>query len=152
MYDTILVPTDGSDVAEAAVEHAVELAATYDAEVHVLYVVDIDAVSYGLGVEQVDRIRQGHLDEMDELREKAEAATSAVAEVAAGRGVTVVEETRVGSPHEVIVEYADEIDSDVIVMGSHGRSGITRTLLGSVTERVLRSTSRPVFVAGRGEQ
>jgi nucleotide-binding universal stress UspA family protein len=147
MYERILVPTDGSDVSERAVEYAVDLAATYGAEVHALYVVDIDAVNFGLGTEQVDRIRQGRFGEMDELRERAAEATGSVA-TAAAHGLTVVEEVRVGHPHAVIVDYADTHDVDAIVMGSHGRSGIKRALLGSVTERVLRSTHRPVLVVG----
>jgi len=64
MYEHILVPTDGSDVAEAAVDHALDLAEKYDAEVHALYVVDIDSVNYSLGTEQVDRLKQGRFDEM----------------------------------------------------------------------------------------
>jgi len=63
MYEHILVPTDGSDVAEAAVDHALDLE-KYDAEVHALYVVDIDSVNYSLGTEQVDRLKQGRFDEM----------------------------------------------------------------------------------------
>ncbi|GAA0648024.1 universal stress protein [Salarchaeum japonicum] len=146
MYDRILVPTDGSDVSAVAIEHAVDLAEKYDADVHALYVVDVDAVSFGLGAEQVDRIRQGHLDEMEEVEEKANAATGAVADAATDRGVSVVEAVRVGQPHAVVADYADDEDIDLVVIGSHGRSGVRRALLGSVTERVLRSTRKPVLV------
>lgn len=146
MYDRILVPTDGSDVAETAIAHAVDLADTYGAAVHALYVVDIDAVSIGLGTEQVDRIRQGQFGQMTELQTDAEDATDAVAAAAAERGVECVQETRVGRPHEAVADYADEEGVDLIVMGSHGRAGVKRALLGSVTERVLRSTHRPVLV------
>ena len=146
MYERILIPTDGSTTASIAVDHAVDLAEKYDAELHALYVVDIDAVNFGLGTEQVDRIKQGNFGEMTELQEDADSATGAVAEVAAGRGVTVHEEVRVGTPHEVIAGYADNNDVDLVVMGSHGRSGVRRALLGSVTERVLRSTHVPVMV------
>ncbi len=69
MYDNILVPTDGSEAAEYAVEQAVDLASKYGATVHALYVVDVDATSYSLGTEQVDRIRQGHLDDMPEVKD-----------------------------------------------------------------------------------
>jgi nucleotide-binding universal stress UspA family protein len=146
MYERILVPTDGSDVAKRAVDYAVDLATKYGAEIHALYVVDIDAVSFGLGAEQVDRIRQGRFGEMDELRAKATDATGYVARTAADHDVPVVENTGVGHPHSIITEYAEDHDVDVIVMGSHGRGGIRRALLGSVTERVLRSTHRPVLV------
>ncbi|OSP10927.1 universal stress protein UspA [Halorubrum ezzemoulense DSM 17463] len=146
MYDRILVPTDGSDVAEAAVDHALDLAEKYDAEVHALYVVDIDSVNISLGTEQVDRIRQGRFDEMDELKEQAEAATGVVADRGAERDVDVVEHVAGGRPHKVIADYAENHDIDIIVMGSHGRAGVRRALLGSVTERTLRSTHVPVLV------
>ena len=146
MYDRILVPTDGSDVAEAAVDHALDLAEKYDAEVHALYVVDIDSVNFSLGTEQVDRIKQGRFDEMDELKEQAEAATGVVADRGAERDVDVVEHVAGGRPHKVIADYAENHDIDIIVMGSHGRAGVRRALLGSVTERTLRSTHVPVLV------
>ncbi|WP_336003033.1 universal stress protein [Halorientalis halophila] len=146
MYDTILVPTDGSDVAEAAVDTAIDLASKYDATLHALYVVDMDAVNLGLGTEQVDRIRQGRFGEMEELEARANEATGYVAERAAEHGLDVVEEVLPGRPHSLIGDYAEDHDIDLIVMGSHGRAGVTRALLGSVTERVLRSTHRPVLV------
>jgi nucleotide-binding universal stress UspA family protein len=58
----------------------------------------------------------------------------------------VVEHHAGGRPHAVIADYAEEYDVDLIVMGSHGRSGVRRALLGSVTERTLRSTHVPVLV------
>ena len=57
----------------------------------------------------------------------------------------VVTETREGVPHDTILEYAEEADVDVVVMGTHGRSGLDRYLLGSVTERVVRSAEVPVL-------
>ncbi|PSQ00979.1 universal stress protein [Halobacteriales archaeon QS_5_70_17] len=146
MYERILVPTDGSDVAEAAVDHALDLAERDGATVHALYVVDVDAVEVGLGTEQVDRLRAGRLGEMDELRERAEAATGRIAEAGAARGVEVIEHTAVGVPHRIVADYADDHGADLVVMGSHGRSGVRRALLGSITERVLRTTRRPVLV------
>lgn len=146
MYDKILVPTDGSDVAEAAVEQAVDIAEKYGSEVHALYIADTDAIAYSLGAEQVDRIRQGKFSEMTELREKAEAATGFVADLAEKHGLEVVEHHAGGQPHDMIANYAEDNDIDLIVMGSHGRAGVRRALLGSVTERTLRSTHRPVLV------
>ena len=146
MYERILIPTDGSDVAEAAIDQAIDIASKYDAELHALYVVDTDAVAYGLGTEQVDRLQQGHFGEMTELKEKAESATSYVRELAADHGVDVVEHHAGGQPHQVIAGYAEDHDIDLIVMGSHGRAGVRRALLGSVTERTLRSTHTPVLV------
>jgi nucleotide-binding universal stress UspA family protein len=146
MYERILVPTDGSDVAQSAVDHAIDLATKYDAELHALYVADTDAIAYSLGAEQVDRIRQGNFAGMTELRRKAETATGYVAELAGEQGVDVVEHHAGGQPHDMIADYAEDNDIDLVVMGSHGRAGVRRALLGSVTERTLRSTHVPVLV------
>ncbi|OYR54309.1 universal stress protein [Halorubrum halodurans] len=146
MYERILIPTDGSDVAEAAVDHALDLAARYGAEVHALYVVDIDSVNYSLGTEQVDRLKQGRFDEMEEVKERADEATGTVADRGAERGIDVVEHVSGGRPHKVIADYAEDNGMDLVVMGSHGRAGVRRALLGSVTERTLRSTHVPVLV------
>jgi nucleotide-binding universal stress UspA family protein len=146
MYETILVPTDGSKVAEAAVDHAVDIAEKYDAEVHALYIADTQAIAYSLGTEQVDRIRQGNFAGMTELRKKAEAATGYVRELAEERGLDAVEHHAGGQPHDMIADYAEDHDIDLVIMGSHGRAGVRRALLGSVTERTLRSTHVPVLV------
>lgn len=146
MYDHILVPTDGSKVAQAAVDQAVDIAEKYGAAVHALYIADTDAIAYGLGTEQVDRIRQGQFSGMEDLREEAEAATGYVVEQASQRGLTTHERHAGGRPHRMIADYAEDNDIDLIVMGSHGRSGVRRALLGSVTERTLRSTHVPVLV------
>ncbi|MCL7418951.1 MAG: universal stress protein [Halalkalicoccus sp.] len=146
MYERILVPTDGSNVAEVAVDHAVDIAEKYGAEVHALFVADVDAVAYGLGTEQVDRIQQGNFSGMTDLREDAQEATGYVKEQAEARGLSVVERHAGGRPHDMIADYAADHDIDLVVMGSHGRSGVRRALLGSVTERTLRSTHVPVLV------
>jgi nucleotide-binding universal stress UspA family protein len=146
MYDTILVPTDGSDVAEHAVDHAVDLAEKYGADIHALYVVDTSAVDVSLGTEQVDRIQQGHFGDMPELERRANEATSAVAAKAAEHGIDVTEAVVAGQPHRQIANYATNHGVDLIVMGSAGRSGVRRVLLGSVAERTLRSTKLPVLV------
>lgn len=146
MYEKILVPTDGSETAEKAVEHALDLAEQYGAEVHALYVLDTNAMSLSLGGEQLDRIEQGNYGEMDEVRERADSATGFVADRAAEQGIEVVEHVSAGRPHSMIANYADKNGIDLVVMGSHGRSGVKRALLGSVTERTLRSTSVPILV------
>ncbi|SFG46067.1 Nucleotide-binding universal stress protein, UspA family [Halopelagius inordinatus] len=146
MYEHILVPTDGSETAQQAVEQAVDIASKYDATVHALYVIDVDATSYSLGTEQVDRIRQGHLDEMPEVRASADKATGYVAGIAAERGVPAEEHVTAGEPARAIRKFIEENDIDLVVMGSHGRSGLSRVILGSVAEKVLRRTRLPVLV------
>ncbi|ELZ84795.1 universal stress protein UspA-like protein [Haloferax elongans ATCC BAA-1513] len=153
MYDHILVPTDGSTAAESAVDQAVDLASKYDATLHALYVIDVDATSYSLGTEQVDRLRQGHLDEMPEVQADADEATGYVADVAAAHGLVVKEHVTAGEPARAIRKFVEDNDIDLVVMGSHGRSGLSRVVLGSVTEKVLRRTRLPVLVVDmHGEQ
>ena len=146
MYDNILVPTDGSKTAENAVDQAVDIASKYGATVHALYVVDVDATSYSLGTEQVDRIRQGNLAEMTEVKEDADEATGYVRNRASEHGVDVEEHITAGEPARAIRKFVEDNDIDLVVMGSHGRSGLKRVILGSVTEKVLRRTRLPVLV------
>ena len=146
MYDNILVPTDGSETAESAVDHAIDLASKYDATVHALYVVDIDATNYSLGTEQIDRIRRGDLDEMTEVKSEADEATGYVVDRAADHGLTVEEHVTAGQPARAIRKFVEDDDIDLVVMGSHGRSGLSRVILGSVAEKVLRRTRLPVLV------
>ncbi|MFC7079013.1 universal stress protein [Halorussus caseinilyticus] len=142
MYDRILVPTDGSDPAERAFEQALDLAATYDAELHVLYVVDVSALAGEFdAVTVVDKLEESGRKITRRLRERAESA-----------GVSRVE-TRVaeGVPYRAILDYAADHDADLVVMGTHGRTGIDRYLLGSVTERVVRKSDVPVLTV-RGDE
>ncbi len=136
MYDTILVPTDGSTEVERAVEYAVDLARAHDATIKTVYVVDV--ASYGgLPMETAwDGIS-------DTLREEGEAAVGRVEELAGD--VPVETDVLEGSPSRVIVQTASSDRCDLVVMGTHGRGGIDRLLLGSVTERVVRSSPVPVL-------
>lgn len=141
MYDNILVPTDGSEEVVAALDQASELASTYDATIHALYVVDDSRGSSGL-MGLSDR------DPLEPLREEGESAVEEIARKA-NDAVTVRTAVRQNIPHEGIRAYADEQDIDLIIMSSRGHSGISRALFGSVTERVLRLTKRPVLVVSR---
>lgn len=141
MYETILFPTDGSDASLRALDHAIELAETYGATLHVLYVVD---VSYSYG--DFDGAAVDLTPMFEALREEGERTIETVEERAEAAGVDVVGATREdGAVHRVILEYAEEIDADLLVMGTHGRRGLDRWLLGSVTERVVRAADVPVL-------
>lgn len=142
IYDTILVPTDGSAGVERAVAHAADLARVHDATIHALYVVDTPGVT-GLPAETaVAGVRPP-------LQEQGEAALEAVERLVDGVPVetTVVE----GTPSTEIVRFASERAVDAVVMGTHGRAGIDRLLLGSVTEQVVRSAPVPVVTVSVGE-
>jgi nucleotide-binding universal stress UspA family protein len=139
MYRNILVSTDGSTATDGAVDHAVELARQYGATLHVLYVVDVGTYSsLEMGAEMV----------ADQLRSEGERAVNAVAERAAEAGVTVETAVETGVVHRTIVDYIPENDIDLVVMGTHGRTGVGRVLLGSVAERVVRTAEAPVLTVG----
>jgi nucleotide-binding universal stress UspA family protein len=143
MYERILVPTDGSTGVDRAVEHAVDLARTYGAQLHVLNVVNVASLSVEANSQAV----------IDQLEEQGEELTYQVAEQATDAGVEdVVTEVTHGIPHQTILEYADERGMDLVVMGTHGRTGLEHYLLGSVTEKVVRSSDVPVLTVRAPEE
>lgn len=138
LYERILVPTDGSAASQPAIDHAVELATVHDATIHAVYVVNLASFS-GVPTE-------GSWEGVSEaLEREGEDALAAVEEAAAVRSVPVERATLEGRPSSRIVEYATEEGCDLIVMGTHGRGGLDRLLLGSVAERVVRSAPVPVL-------
>ncbi|MFC7129495.1 universal stress protein [Haloferax chudinovii] len=136
MYNEILVPTDGSKAAERAIDHALDLAETYDARIHALYVVDTSIyTSLDAGADVV----------IDALEREGDAATRHVREAAEEAGIDVQVEVVTGTAYRSIREYTDDHDIDLVVMGTHGRTGLSHYLLGSVTERVVRTSPVPVL-------
>lgn len=145
MYDRILVPTDGSEGAEPAVDHAIELAAAFDATVHALYVVDTAAFA------DLDEAAVESDLVTESLTEGGRDAVDRVAERAREAGVEAETMVTRGRPVGTILDYAADHDVDVIVMGTHGRSGLDRLLLGSVTEKVVRKSRIPVLTVRRDD-
>jgi len=135
MYDRILFPTDGSEAATAAFEHVLDIAAAHDATVHVLNVADTTRDS-------VIRIR-GQI--VDALESEGERIVDEAAERATERGVAAETAVLQGAPEDIITEYAAERDIDLVAMPTHGRQGLSRLFLGSVTERVVRQSDVPVL-------
>jgi len=144
MFDRILLPTDGSDPATAAIEMALGLAETHGATLHVLFIVDQPTTVSGMG-----EGFSGLDDLLDAIEERGHEATAGIAERARERNVETTAAVRRGNPHDDILAYADDHDVDVIVMGTHGRTGVKRALLGSVTENVVRHSERPVLTVHR---
>jgi nucleotide-binding universal stress UspA family protein len=142
MYDRILLSTDGTAASDDATSHAIALAEATDAVLHVLYVVDEAVVTAYSGDEFVDEAEGPEHG----LEEQGEETLSAVRSEAQSAGVEVVEAIRHGRPAETIVEYGDENNVDLLVLGTKRRPDEYRSLLGSVTDRVLRLTSRPATV------
>jgi len=137
-YDDVLVPTDGSDAAQAAVDHAIAVAAAYDATVHVRHVVDVGAIATGSDV-------QPPPERLEYLRDAGEDATESIAEDARGAGLEAVTSVEHGFPASGLLDYVDEQSIDLVAMGTHGRTGLDRVLLGSTTERVIRRSPVPVL-------
>ncbi|WP_135662525.1 universal stress protein [Halorhabdus rudnickae] len=139
MYDTILAPTDGSGGTGKTLEHVVSIASDNDATVHGLYVLDRRmylAAEKGAQEEVIDSLEADGEAALQRLRSQVEDAE-----------VPVVTELRKGIPHRDILRYAGDIDADLIVMGTHGRTGRDRlTNLGSVTQRVVENADIPVLV------
>jgi nucleotide-binding universal stress UspA family protein len=144
MYGRILVPTDGSPGVERAVEHAIDLADVHEATLHAVYVVN----TASLATLPMETSWEG-VGAM--LREDGEEALNRVEELAEAADVSVETHLVEGSPSREIVRFAEECEVDAIVMGTHGRGGIDRLLLGSVAERVVRAAEVPVTTVRVGE-
>lgn len=138
MYDQILVATDGSDGISNAITEAVGLAGLADATLHALYVVDTRDYS--------TLPESKWLTIEAELTEQGEQAVEAVEQRGTERGIDIVTAVTRGIPHEEILAYVDQHAIDLIVMGTHGRTGLNHFLIGSVAEKVIRSADVPVHV------
>jgi len=134
----ILAPVDFSDAAESAVRHAEEIAETYDANLHLLHVIEEAAYTSAYGVDPP-------LTSHEEVMYRVEKNLAKRVREEIGDGRVEVAAT-VGYAPWTIVDYAKENDIDLIVIATHGRSGLNRILLGSVAERVLRRAPVPVFL------
>ncbi|QLH82889.1 universal stress protein [Halosimplex pelagicum] len=153
-YDDVLVPTDGSAAAEAAVDHGLAVADAFDATVHAVHVVDVSAVAGGAGVAAgaggAGAAGAGG-DLLEPMIENGEEATERVAERARGEGLDAVTDVGEGSPGSMLVDYVDEEGIDFVTMGTHGHTGLDRVLLGSTTERLMRNVSVPVLSVRESE-
>mgnify|MGYP006297319647 CR=1 FL=1 len=138
MFEEILVPTDGSPAVEAALDEAMGVAELAGARVHALYV--IDTRDYNVLPESK------WLSLEDELEAEGLAAVERVADRAREGGLEASTAVERGIPHKAILQYAEVHSIDLIVMATHGRSGVDRFLLGSVTEKAIRRSDVPVLV------
>ena len=140
MYRHILIPTDGSELAEHGVAHGLALAKSLAAKVSVIFVVEPFSELTGRFLEAVATYAQLR-------REQAASALNRVANAAKEAGVSCetiqVEDVL---PHEAIIATAEDKGCDLIVMSSHGRSGLSMLLIGSVTNKVLTQAKIPVLV------
>jgi nucleotide-binding universal stress UspA family protein len=142
MYDNILIPTNGVDEPAPSTERAIDLATRCDAAIHAVYVVESGRIPLQDGSQWV----------LDDLAGIGDEALDRIVKRAREAGIETVETTTAdGAPHHEILSYVDEHDVDLIVMGTHGRKGLDRYLLGSVTEKVVRASPVPVLSVKRSD-
>lgn len=149
----IILPTDFSEYAAEATRYACALADRFGAELHVLHVihdVPTNLPDFGMGL-AMPAVRENLGDRKDRLEEAAIAELAKVLPAGWEQGKRVVLGTRFGVPFVEIVRYAKEHRADLIVLSTHGRSGLPHVLLGSVAERVVRKSPCPVLTV-RPEQ
>jgi nucleotide-binding universal stress UspA family protein len=148
MYKNILIPTDGSEISNVALRHGLELAKGLGASVTILFAVENPFTSTWGGFAPTDAGTVGGI--MDDLRGLGQRTLDASLETAKNAGVNatplLVTDLRVG---DAILEAAKS--HDLIVMGTHGRGGLERVLLGSTTEFVVRHAKKPTLVVHPGQ-
>lgn len=142
----ILCPTDFSECARGALRDAAELASLTGAKLCIMHVYQNPAYVAPVGAylepsaSALAQLRDALVDELDKLTEPL-----------AAEGVDVETRLAEGIPYQTVVDYAKEWGADLIVMGTHGRSGLQRAFIGSVAERVVRLAHCPVLVSRRSE-
>ena len=143
----ILVPVDFSPYSEFALRYATALASRLGASVELLHVVE-DPIATGAWGSEIS------IPDVSELRKnliaEAERRLERYCAVAEGPRVPVVTTVRMGQPAHTITEYAQAGGADLIVMGTHGRSGLAHLVMGSVAERVVRHALCPVLTLHEG--
>lgn len=135
MYDRILFPTDGSDVADTVLDHVLDLVNGMDATLYVLNVADTNR----------DSVARINGEVVDALEREGEEAVQAATNRAKEHGVAAEGEVLQGDPYRTILDYADERAVDLIALPARGPTVLERFLLGSVTERVVRRSDVPVL-------
>ncbi|MDG5762062.1 universal stress protein [Natronococcus sp. A-GB1] len=138
MYNSILVPVDGSDASKHAVKHALELAADVDASVHILHVVSLNE-SRNVDVQ---RIEQGQL--INDLEVTGDEIIEESLPTGDTSPVSLTQSVMFGRPDRKILKHIRTESPDLVIMGSRGRTGVQRMILGSVAENVARRSSVPV--------
>ena len=135
----ILVPTDGSDSSMRAADFALKLAKHFMSEIIGIYVID------RIILEEISKVHERHEVE-EEIKRKAERCLNYIAKSAEREGLKASSILVEGQPHDQIVRHAESLGADIIIMGSKGRRGTNRILIGSVAERVIEYAPCPVLV------
>jgi nucleotide-binding universal stress UspA family protein len=144
MFSRILVALDGSQTASLALDAAIRLALDNGAELQPLYVIDVPVMAYDVPGFDPSILRDAYMDESRIICADAQARMTREGVKGTPRSVEV--ELGTNDVAQCIELAADAWHADVIVMGTHGRRGVRRMMLGSVAEHVLRSACRPVLL------
>ena len=140
---SILVPTDFSEFSDRAVRQAVDIAEQHNAKIYLLHVVDKlqqCAIDYCIPLETMMKVQSDSEKEAaKKMREEAE-------KILKTKNIDLVFDVKAGIPYEEILKEQQERKADLIVIASHGRTGLLRTLIGSVAERVMREAKCPVLL------
>ncbi|MBR4988121.1 MAG: universal stress protein [Methanocorpusculum sp.] len=139
MFTKILTAVDGSDISELAVEKAVTLAKQNNAELHLIYVIETGFITPGPGDTVRDLVHKRFEEEGATILEKS-------AEKAKAAGVAVVSHLEVGHAGNTIINSADKLGCDLIIVGSLGKSKLDRLLLGSVSSHVVNYAKTNILV------
>jgi len=140
-FNRLLIPVDGSASSLKAARFGLRLAARDDSEVVAVHVIDEESVA------DLARYADRPADEiLERMRQNGEGYLEQLREIARRQGVRILGEVRVGIPHRALLKLATEVGADLIVMGTVGRKGPRRVLIGSVTERVIAQSPVPVLV------
>ncbi len=158
-YRTILYATDLTENAARAFSHAMDLAQTYDAELHVLHVMpemDASVVSYVASIVGEDRFSDLELEHEDDMqtiiRAKVDAFVRAnMEDVESSLSHVKSIQVHHGAPVAEILLAADKLNADLVVLGSHGKGMMNYAFLGSVAEKVLRKSHRPILIVPLGD-
>ena len=135
----ILVPTDGSDSSMRASDFAIRLAKHFNSQIVAIYVID------RVILEEISKVHERRELE-EEIKRKAERCLNYIVNSAKREGLKATSILVEGEPHDQIVRHAESLSVDIIVMGSKGRRGMNRILIGSVAERVIEYAPCPVLV------
>jgi universal stress protein A len=141
---SILVPTDFSHYNDAALDYASRLAAESGAKLHLVHIHDTRELTTSMGVASTI-----YVDAWQKERSRAEEQLKVLVPTVVD--VAYEHHSLQGVPDAEIVEFAKEHEIDLIVMSSHGRSGLTRLVMGSVAENVMRHAPCPVLIVKQPE-
>jgi len=144
LFQKIVLATDGSEYSANVVKYAIELAKISEAKIYAIYVVDT-----GIFTSIPMDVAWTNMYEL--LKQEGNVATNQVESEAMAANIEVESITVEGHPAEEIIKLAEDKSADIIVMGTLGKSGLDRFLLGSVAEKVSRTSKIPVMIV-RGEK